>query len=134
MNKGSWTPEHEKYVIENIDKVPLPDICNHVGRSERAVKLFLHRNKITVGPTVKRNLVKELLTLKFVCPEYFQPNRAFYKAVGINQMRWWNLYHGKENITETEYAALVGHFKVTLLDAFNARQLTLSFNEPNDRK
>lgn len=129
MNNGSWSEEHEKFVLENIGKIPFADICEHVGRSEVAVKLFLHRNKISIGETVKRNLVKELLTLKFVHPEYFNPTRSFYREVGINQMRWWDLFYGRKQITEKEYISLVKHFNVSLEEAFQARQLNLFLDD-----
>lgn len=125
MNNGAWSEEHQRYVLENINKLPFAEICEYVGRSENAVKLFLHRKKIPIGETVKRNLVKELLAIKFVKPEYFNPTRSFYKAVNITQMRWWDLYYGRKQITQTEYISIAKHLKVSLEDAFEARQLNL---------
>lgn len=48
----------------------------------------------------------------------------------MNQKRWWNLYFGKERMTEDEYFRLIEHFQVTLREAFDARQLKLF--EDND--
>lgn len=61
------------------------------------------------------------------------PNRAFYKEVGINQMRWWDLYHGKKQINQREYIALSEYLGITLQEAFDARQLDLFNTEENER-
>lgn len=60
------------------------------------------------------------------------PTRAFYREVGINQMRWWDLFHGRKNITQTEYVALSKYFGLTLEEAFEARQLSMFEEENND--
>ncbi len=89
---------------------------------------------MTVSPsrqTVKRNIVQEMLRIKFRHPENFMPTRTFYHEVGINQMRWWDLFHGRKNITQTEYIALSKYFGLTLEEAFEARQLCI-FEEGNN--
>lgn len=60
------------------------------------------------------------------------PTRAFYREVGINQMRWWDLFHGRKNITQAEYVALSKYFGLTLEEAFEARQLSMFEEENND--
>lgn len=111
--------------------MPLNEISRSIGRSERAIRLFLHRRRIPFRNVVKRNMVIELLVLKFIKPEYFNPTRDFYKAVGISQVRWWDLYHGRKPVTEKEYITLVEHFQISHIDAFESRQLTL-FENDND--
>ena len=100
-----------------------------VGRSELAVQLFMHRRKIVIRQVVKRNLVQEILSMKFKHPENFMPNRPFYKAVGINQMRFWDLYYGRKPITNEEYLSLCDYFGITLQEAFEARQLNIFNND-----
>ena len=100
-----------------------------VGRSELAVQLFMHRRKIVIRQVVKRNLVQEILSLKFKHPENFMPNRPFYKEVGINQMRFWDLYYGRKPITNEEYLSLCDYFGITLQEAFEARQLNIFNND-----
>lgn len=70
--------------------------------------------------------------MKFKHPENFMPNRPFYKAVGINQMRFWDLYYGRKPITQEEYLSLCDYFGITLQEAFEARQLNIFNNENYD--
>lgn len=125
MNNGRWTLEEEQYVRDNAGKKTLAELAEYVGRSELAVQLFLHRKKIVIGQTVKRNLVQEMLRLKFRHPENFSPNRNFYREVNINQMRWWDIYYGRKQVAQNEYIALSEYFGLTLQEAFEARQLNI---------
>ena len=129
MNNGRWTPEEEKYIRDNDGKLTLSKMAVSVGRSELAVQLFMHRRKIVIRQVVKRNLVQEILSLKFKHPENFMPNRPFYKEVGINQMRFWDLYYGRKPITNEEYLSLCDYFGITLQEAFEARQLNIFNND-----
>lgn len=121
----SWIEKDIQYLLDNIGKQSTKEIAKSLGKSERAVNLYIHRYRIPVIKEQGRNLVKEILTIKFVNPDYFQPNKAFYKAVNLTQKRWWDLYHGKSKLTEEEYIRLVDHFNVSFKDAFEARQLNL---------
>ncbi len=129
MNPGRWTPEEEQYVRENAGKQTLEEMSTHVGRSPLAVQLFMHRRKIVIGPIVKRNLVQEILGIKFRHPEDFHPTRKFYTEAKINQMRWWDIYYGRKPVTQQEYIALSAYFGITLQEAFEARQLNMFNNE-----
>ena len=68
MNNGRWTPEEEKYIRDNAGKLTLSEMAAFVGRSELAVQLFMHRRKIVIRQVVKRNLVQEILSMKFKVP------------------------------------------------------------------
>jgi hypothetical protein len=125
MNNGRWQPDEDRYVRENVNKKTLEQMAEHLGRSALAVQLYMHRKHIVVGQTVKRNLVQEILRLKFRHLENFMPNRAFYQEVGINQMRWWDIFYGRKNINQEEYIALSKYFGITLEEAFAARQLCI---------
>ena len=129
MNNGRWTPEEEKYIRDNAGKLTLSEMAAFVGRSELAVQLFMHRRKIVIRQVVKRNLVQEILSLKFKHPENFMPNRPFYKEVGINQMRFWDLYYGRKPITNDEYLSLCDYFGITLQEAFDESQLNIFNND-----
>lgn len=125
MNNGRWKPEEETFIREHAGKLTLQQLAEEVGRSTLAVQLFMHRKQIVVGPLVKRNLVQEILRIKFKHPENFKPTRAFYQTVGINQMRWWDIFYGRKSISQQEYIALCEYFGVTLQEAFEARQLCI---------
>lgn len=128
MNNGKWKQEEECFVRENAGKKTLEEMAKHIGKSPLAVQLFMHRKKIVVGQTVKRNLVQEMLRIKFRHPENFSPTREFYREVEINQMRFWDIYYGRKQVTQSEYLALSNYFGLTLQEAFEARQLSM-FNE-----
>jgi len=95
-----------------------------IGVTSYNLKLFLLQHRIFPEQT-ERNLLLEILERKFVKHEYFTPTKQFYKAVGIRQRRFWQLYRGERKMTETEYQNLTLHFKVSLQDAFEMRQLSL---------
>lgn len=129
MNLGSWTSEQKKFLEENIGKLTLEQIGERLGKSALAVKLYMHRHRMSVGPKVKRNILQELLRMKFGDPRYFQPTREFYRDIGITQRRWWDLFHGRKQITRDEYLRIAKNFNLTLEEAFESRQLKL-FEEP----
>lgn len=125
----SWKPDEIDFLKKNLNKLTFAQIAKALGKSELAVHLYVHRNRIPVREQQGRNLVVEILTIKFVNPEYFMPTKSFYRAVKIGQKRWWDLYYGKAKLTDDEYIRLARHFQISLEDAFNARQLKLFDNK-----
>ena len=81
-------------------------MARRLGKTEIAVQLFIHRRQIPLGAKVRRNLVTEMLRLKFIHP-------------------WYDIYFGRKAVTETEYLALARYFGVTLQEAFESCQLSL---------
>jgi hypothetical protein len=125
MPKDTWSKEQIEFLKDNLEKLSFKEIGEKINKSELAVHLYVLRKRIPVGHTVARNLIMEILTIKFINPEYFHPTRSFYKAVRMNQKRWWDLYFGRAPVTEDEYIRLIIHFQVSLKDAFEARQLKI---------
>lgn len=136
-NKGNnkrWTAEDAAYVRQNLGKVSLEDMASYLERSSMSVRLYILRNRLTVGRTVKHNLLLEILKIKFRHPEDFCPTRMFYKETGIGQRRYWDLYFGRKSIMGKEYASIAAYFGVTIREAFESRQLELFDNtEENDK-
>ncbi len=120
-----WTDSEKKFVRENADKLTIDQMADTLGRSAVAVKLCLHRNRIPLGNIVKRNLVIELLRLRYKNPEDFTPSKSFYKETKFTPQRWWDLYLGKKQISESEYIKLSEYFNISLSEAFETRQLSL---------
>jgi hypothetical protein len=87
----------------------------------------MHRERIATRSKVVKNLLLELVRIRFINPELFMPNRKFYNDVRINQNRWWRLYRGEENLTEDEYDRLTEYFGVDREVAFENRQLDIEF-------
>ncbi|EFM01825.1 hypothetical protein [Hoylesella marshii] len=127
-NKGNnkrWTVEDAEYVRQHLGKVSLADMAAHLDRSSMSVRLYILRNRLTVGRTVKRNLLFAMLKIKFRHPEDFSPTRTFYKETGIGQRRYWDLYFGRKAITDKEYAVVAEYLGVTIQEAVESRQLEL---------
>ena len=125
MNNRAWTQEQKDFVLNNYTKMTIEEMADSICKSYMAVQLFMHRQRISSAPTVKRNLIIEMLTVKFVHPEYFMPTKTFYKAVGLTSARWWDLYYGKRKPTNEEYLSIATHLKVSLQEAFESRQLMI---------
>ena len=120
-----WTEYDTSFVKNNLGKLSFEQMGRELNRSAMSVRLFVLRNRLTVGLQVKRNILMEMLKIKFRHPEDFTPTRAFYKETGINQRRWWDLYYGRKPITGKEYAAVADYLGVTIQEAFDSRQLNL---------
>ncbi len=127
LKAWTWTPDDDKKLREMLSYSSFSQIAEALNRTENAVKLYIHRERIPINPKVKKNLLIELLTLRFINPEFFMPNRKFYNDTGINQNRWWRLYRGDDKITEDEYARLIEYFGIKHEVAFEKRQLDLTF-------
>lgn len=113
-------------MYKHIHKKQLPQIAKDVNRTERALNLFLHRNRH--DPRLsdnKNNLLIRLLSKKFKDVACFTPNRSFFNSVKIGQKRYWSLYKGHEIITEEELIRIAAYFEVTLEDVFEIRQTKL---------
>lgn len=120
-----WTAQETDYIQQSLGKVSFEDMAAYLGRSPMSVRLFVLRRRMTPGPLVKRNLLMEMLKLKFRHPEEFTPTRAFYKETGIGQRRWWDLYYGRKPITGKEYTAVAEYLGLTIQEAIESRQLEL---------
>lgn len=122
--KKRWNDAEREFLLENLDKMTIKELAKTLHRTELAIKLYIHFQRIKKSDC-KRNLLLEILTQKFVHPENFRTTRSFFKTVGISQVRFWKLYRGDTPVSEKEYIALIRYFNVDLLDAFEARQLKL---------
>lgn len=129
-NNKRWTVEDDAYVRQHLGKMSLEDMAAYLDRSPMSIRLYILRRRMTVGPTLKRNLLVKLLKIKFRHPENFNPTRDFYKETGIGQRRYWDLFFGRKKITGKEYQALTEYFGVTIDEDLDARQLELFEEDP----
>lgn len=101
-------------------------MARHLGRTERSVRLYCLRHKLTpCGPKVKRNLLVELLKVKFRNLEDFTPSRAFYDSVQMSQKRYWDLFFGRKQIMGEEYVRIAEYLGITMAEALESRQMEL---------
>jgi hypothetical protein len=127
-NKSSnkrWTENDITFVKQNLGKLSFEQMGRELNRSAMSVRLFALRNRLTVGLQVKRNILMEMLKIKFRHPEDFTPTRVFYTETGINQRRFWDLYYGRKAISGKEYAAVADYLGITMQEALGSRQLDL---------
>lgn len=117
--------EHEVFIRKNINDMTLPEMAVHLNVPEYDLYQFVHRERIFPISTKPKNLAYEIVKIKFVHPEYFKPNRRFYKAVGMTQRQWWSAFRGETRLTEEQYKRLSLHLGITLEEAFEARQLEI---------
>ena len=120
-----WTKQEENFVRQNLGQLSIKEMATRLERTEMSVRLYILRNRLTTGQRIKRNLLLEMLKIKFRHPEDFTPTRIFYKETNINQRRYWDLYFGRKPITGKEYAAVAEYLGVTVQEAFDSRQLDL---------
>lgn len=127
-NKSSnkrWTENDITFVKQNLGKLSFEQMGRELNRSAMSVRLFALRNRLTVGLQVKRNILMEMLKIKFRHPEDFTPTRVFYTETGINQRRFWDLYYGRKAISGKEYAAVADYLGITMQETLGSRQLDL---------
>lgn len=120
-----WSRAQKKYVLKHLHNKPLPQIASDVGRTERALNLFLHRHRNDPSLLQKKNLLIQLLQKKFKDITCFTPSRAFFIDVQIGQKRYWAIYKGLEVITEDELIRIANYLEVTLEGIYEARQTLL---------
>lgn len=124
-NATRWTEQEKEYLLSHLQKQTVPDIARHLGKTERAVSLYLLHHRISPKTVVKNNLMLIILQTAFVHSEYFTPTRAFYDAVKIGQKRWWAIYKGVRKATDEECMRVALHLNVDLTELLANRQMEL---------
>ena len=133
MANRRWINQEDDYIRDNLGRVSVEDMAQHLQRTPMSVRLYILRKRLSPEQPIKRNLLMEMLKIKFRHPEDFTPTRAFYNETQIGQRRWWDLYYGRKAITGKEYASVAAYLGVTIEEAFESRQLEL-FNEDENKE
>jgi len=125
-HSNKWRQEDISFLQENYGKMSLEDLGKHLGKTPMAVRLYVLRHRLDDRhQVVKENRLKKLLEHHFRHLEDFTPSKFLYKETGINQVRYWDLFFGREPITPKEYRAVANYFGITKSEAFGAYQLDL---------
>lgn len=127
-NKKSWTQKETEWLIENISKLPMRDLCQHLGRSERAISLKIFRERIVV----RDNILYRMLKKKFVDPANFTPSRDFYTNVKIGQKRFWTIYRGELKLSNEECKRVANYLGLNYKDWVDSLQLDFMEQENTD--
>lgn len=127
-----WTREDDSYIRENFGRVPVEEMARYLERTVMSVRLYIHRNRLVpMGQkTVKRNILVELLRLRFRHLEDFHPSKWFYAECHLTAARYADLFHGRKQIKPEEYRAIADYFDITAAEAMESRQLELFAEEP----
>ena len=78
MPKETWSPADIKILNEKWELLTPKQIADHLGKTENAVNLYIHRKRLTHQDTAKKNLLKEMLSMRFIRPELFHPDWKFH--------------------------------------------------------
>lgn len=124
-----WTEKEKQYLTESWGNVPIKDICAYLNRSEQAVNCQVVRMRLPAGKATENNLLMIALKTRFVRPEWFMPDRTFFRVTGINQKRWWKLYRGEDIIIEDELVRLFETLNIDHSLFFELRQKRIEFYE-----
>lgn len=123
-----WSANDEDFLFKNWNVLPMSDLCNRLGRNERAINLYLYRHRNDPRLVTKDNLLLRILRLQFVKPEYFTPDRYFYDTVKIGQKRFQAIYKGIEIMTDEECKRICLFFNILFEAVSNIRQLSFLDN------
>ena len=74
-----WTQEDISFLTENFGLMPVEDIADALERTVMSVRLYIHQHRLVPAGqrTVKKNLLVELLKLRFRHLEDFKPSKYF---------------------------------------------------------
>lgn len=119
----NWNQQRETIESKINAGIEPKDIAKELGVMEYDLRQFIHRTRI-FPRKAKKAMAFELVNIYTRGhPEYFRPNRDFFKDVRIRQKHWWSLYRGEKVMTQEEYMRVTKHLNITLHEAFEARQL-----------
>lgn len=125
-HNNRWKKEDAAFLQDNYGKMSLEDMGKQLGKTPMAVRLYALRHRLDDRhQVIKENRLKKLLEYRFRHLEDFTPSKFFYKETGINQVRYWDLFFGREPITPKEYRAVANYFGITKSEAFGTYQLDL---------
>ncbi len=122
-----WTREDDVYIRENFGRKPVEEMARDLERTVMSVRLYIHRNRLVpMGQkTVKRNILVELLRLRFRHLEDFHPSKWFFAECHLSAARYADLFYGRKQIRPEEYRAIADYFAITAAEAMESRQLEL---------
>lgn len=122
-----WTQEDKDYIADNFGIRPIEDIAFALERTPMAIRMYIHQHRLVPAgqKTVKRNILVELLRLRFRHLEDFRPSKYFYAECHLSAPRYADLFYGRKSIKPEEYKAIAAYFGITAAEALESRQLEL---------
>ena len=122
-----WTREDDSFIRSHFGTTSIEDMADALERTPMSVRLYIHRHRLVPAGqrTVKRNILVELLRLRFRHLEDFQPSKWFYAECHLSAARYADLFYGRKQIRPEEYRAIADYFGITASEAMASRQLEL---------
>lgn len=129
-----WTRENIAYITQNFGLKTIEEMASDLGRTPMSVRLYIHQHRLVPAyqKTVKRNILVELLRLRFRHLEDFKPSKWFYAECHLSAPRFADLFYGRRQIKPEEYRAIADYFNITVAEALESRQLELFDPEKMD--
>lgn len=120
----TWTSQETQWLIDNVTKLPMRDLCAYLSRTETAISLKIFSERIVMRDNILYRMIKQ----KFVVATNFTPSRDFYNEVKIGQKRFWTIYRGEIALTGEECERVARYLDLNYKDWVDCLQLSLSFN------
>lgn len=103
------------------DGMSQEDLAKIFATTAYNINQVIHRNGLFIIDEINPSLAYKIIKTVFRNPQYFKPNREFYKATHISQQRWWALYRGDDKMTDKEFRNIALHLELTLHEAYELR-------------
>lgn len=107
-----WHKYEIQFLKDNLKSMNVDEIASKLGRSVTSVKLYMFRHDIITKNQVKRNLMRELISVK-IPSECFKPTRQFYESTGINQIQFYKIWRGYRQANVDELKSVSKYLKIT---------------------
>lgn len=122
-----WTQGDVDYINSHFGLESIEDIASILERTPMAIRMYIHQHRLVPAhqKTVKRNILVELLRLRFRHLEDFRPSKWFYAECHLSAPRYADLFYGRKQIKAEEYKAIADYFGITAAEAMESRQLEL---------
>lgn len=111
----------------------MSELVRRLKRSETAIRLKIHRMRITIRAVVpdRENPLLSIVREKFNGhPEYFTPSADFYARTGISRNLFWKMYRGEVRASVDVCKRVAEELGLTGVELFGALQQSL-FDNPD---
>lgn len=122
-----WTQEDVDFISSHFGLMTIEDMAFALERTPMSIRMYIHQHRLIPAgqKTVKRNILVELLKLRFRHLEDFKPSKWFYAECHLSAPRFADLFYGRKQIKPEEYTAIADYFNITAAEAMDSRQLEL---------
>ncbi len=126
-----WLECEEKFLRENLGVLPMNELVRKLKRSETAIRLKIHRMRLTPRTVVHDNPLLSIISGKFNGhPEYFVTTQGFFDRTGISRNLFWKMYRGEVRASVDVCKKVAEELGLTGVELIGALQQSL-FDNPD---